>query len=168
MRNDVLLEFYNKNYNGIIPFKPDGRIRDYLTDMLPYYLRNIAVQEMVSAGIKIEGGAGGRYSQETEMIIAEIISYLRAEMQMDERDRAVSRIKRNYAYSQEELDPSLTANDLIKQEIAKPDFQRLCFDLDYHNKQLQDYIDICEKYGVSTTISINDDDNNVVLRNRIK
>ena len=49
------------------------------------------------------------------MIIAEIISYLRAEMQMDERDRAVSRIKRNYAYYQEELDPSLTANDLIKQ-----------------------------------------------------
>ena len=57
---------------------------------------------------------------------------------------------------------------LIKQEIAKPDFQRLCFDLDYHNKQLQDYIDICEKYGVSTTITINEDDNNVVLRNRIK
>ena len=165
MKNDVLLEFYNKNYNGIIPFKPDGRIRDYLTDMLPYYLRNIAVQEMVAAGIKIESGVAGRYSQETEMIISEIIAHLRDEMQMDNHDRAVSRIKRNYLYSNKELDPSLSGNELIKQEMAKPDFQRLCFDLDYHNKQLQDYIEICDKYGVSATITF--EDNNVVINRRV-
>ncbi len=167
MKNEVLIEFYDENFSHIIPRKPDGRVRDYLTDMLPYYLRGIAIQEMGIAGIKLESGVAGRYSKETEMIIADIVAHLREEMQMDTHDRAVSRISRNYTYTNQELDPNVTGRELIERELQKPDFQRLCFDLDYHKKQLQNYIDLCEKYGVSTTISFEEDDNNIVITRRV-
>lgn len=165
MRNDVLLEFYNKNFNGVIPFKPDGRIRDYLTDMLPYYLRNLAIQEMVAKGHKIEGGKG-HFSQKTEEELSHIVSCLREEILMSDKNRCISRIKRTLLFSDDSLDfNQADIDNMIEEEMATPDFQRLCYELDFYSTQLQDYINICDKHGAVREVTTPSD--NIVLRNRI-
>lgn len=165
MKEDVLVQFYKKHFNGIIPTKPDGRIRDYLNDMLPYYLRNLAKQEIVNVGHKLEGSRDS-FSPKSEEEISYIVSCLKEEIQMDQRERCISRIKRTLVYEDDFNDKILTKDELdnmIEEEMKSADFQRLSYELDFYNKQLQDYIKLCDKYGVISKIEPND---NVVITKR--
>ena len=165
MNNSILVEFYNDHFNGVIPMKPDGRIRDYLNDMLPYYLRNLAIQEIINIGHKLEGSRDS-FSKDSEKEILYTVSCLKEEIKMDDYDRCISRLKRKMMFDEEPVDLSLTNEDvkkMVDEEMKSPDFQRLSYELDYFRKQLEDYIALCDKYGVVSKV-ITDD--NVVIKKR--
>ena len=146
MKEEMLIEFYNKYFNGVIPRTQDGRIKDFYTTMLPYYLRNLAREEMTYLGHSVVG-VGGRFSPQTESELNYIMSFLRKELSMTPEERCVSRIKRTLSYQGQEVDDE-EFNMIYIQEFNSQEFQRLSYMLDFYNNQLQGYYELCNKYGV--------------------
>ena len=139
MKEEILLEFYNEYFYGAIPRKQDGRVRDYLTDVLPFYLRNLAKQEMVSLGHPLVG-ANNKYNQETEEELSRIVNALKDEMFFDTRERCESRSLRSYGTCD---------SATLERELNNEDFLMLSSMLDFYRKQLEGYLQICAKHGVT-------------------
>ena len=150
MKEQMLLEFYNKYFNGVIPKTQDGRIKDFYTTVLPYYLRNLAREEMTYLGHSVVG-VGGRFSPQTDAELNYIMSFLRKELSMTPEERCISRIRRTLSFQDQTVNDE-EFNMIYEQEFKSLEFQRLSYILDYYNNQLQGYFELCNKYGIPLVI----------------
>jgi hypothetical protein len=146
MKEEILIEFYNEYFNGVIPRTTDGRVRDFLNDILPFYLRNLAKQEMVSLGHTITG-VGDRFNLGTEAEIAYIVSCLKNEMYLTPEARCQARVRRTIEFNGDDINEE-QFDHLVQEELQTKEFNMLSYMLDYYRKQLDGYYEICSRYGI--------------------